>query len=137
MTKTRRTLAVTAALLALGGSLVGATSAMAADASGPQTHQSHHAATQAPDATVEVTAVDETGPDAAVGMGTPAYLDLLKSDQDVDAAQVQLVEFMKARGLQVELAEDEDGRPYAEYDPFVDANLDAVQAYWDARTAQG
>lgn len=136
MTKTRRTLAVTATLLALGGSLVGATSAMAADGPAPQAHHSHHAA-QTPDPTVEVTAVDQAAPQTAVGMGTPAYLDLLKTDQDVDAAQVQLAEFMKSRGLQVELAKDEDGRPSAEYDPFVEADLDGVQAYWDGRLAQG
>lgn len=138
MTKTRRTLAVAATLLALGGGVAGATSAMAAGHHDSYARHVHHMAAQASDPTVEVSAVrsdDTTG--TAVGLGTPAYLSQLKTPQDVDAAQTQLVEFMKARGLQVQLVHDEDGRPCAEYDPFVDANLDAVQAFYDARATQG
>lgn len=132
MNTTRRNLAVAATLLALGGSLVGATSAMAADPSTPP--HAHHTAAQAPEPTAEVATA---GPDRSVGLGTPAYLDQLKTDQDVDTAQRQLVEFMKSRGLQAQLALDEDGRPFADYDPFVEANLDAEQDFWDARSAQG
>jgi len=147
MTKTRRTLAVAAALLAVGGSLVGATSAMAADHTAQPAQPTVEVSAVAPDSSKSPTWIDtEPAPqdteDAGGstwidGVGTPEYLDLLKTDEDVDAAQIQLVDFMKARGLQVQLSHgDEDGRPYAEYDTFVDANLDAVDAYWDARLAQ-
>lgn len=137
MNKTRRTLAVTAALLAVGGSLVGATSAMAAGHPDHEARHAHHASTAAFDSTAEVSVVhtDETGP--TVGLGTPQYLETLKTPQDVDAAQVALVEFMQGRGLQVQLAHDSEGRPYAEYDTFVETNIDAVQAFWDAGTTQG
>ncbi len=62
----------------------------------------------------------------------PAYLAHLRTPQDVDAAQTRLVAFMKARGLRVRLVRDQDGRPVAEYDPFVEANIDAVQAFYDS-----
>ncbi len=162
MTKTRRTLAVAAALLAVGGSLVGATSAMAADHTAQPAQPTVEVSAVAPDSSQSPTWIDtEPAPGSSKsstwidtepapqdtedaggstwidGVGTPEYLDLLKTDEDVDAAQIQLVDFMKARGLQVQLSHgDEDGRPYAEYDTFVDANLDAVDAYWDARLAQ-